>query len=162
MNEGVGSTTILTIIAVFIAFAAAYMAYNVNYTKAFRMKNKIIATYEKYDGKCGLACDYEIKSYATEIGYKPHKSTDCTTYTDLPSGTLEKRSKNDGAYCVYKIQAERTGDSSVYTDMKTEYYFRVLTRIDIQIPIVQNVLGLRILSVTGDTKTFEFEQPVVS
>ena len=43
MNEGIGSTTILVIIVVFIALVSGYMAYNVNYTKAFRMKNKIIS-----------------------------------------------------------------------------------------------------------------------
>ena len=159
MNEGVGSTTILTIIAVFIAIAAAYMAYNVNYTKAFRMKNKIISTYEKYEGKCESACESEINSYASEIGYKPHNiSSDCNSFSDLPSGTVEKAAKGGGTYCIYKIKVEKSPDTaSIHEDMKDEYYYRVLTRIDIQIPIVQNVLGLRILSITGDTKAFELD-----
>ena len=51
MNEGVGSTTIIVIIMVFITVVSAYMAYNVNYTKAFRMKNKVISMYEKENGQ---------------------------------------------------------------------------------------------------------------
>ena len=51
MRDSIGGTVILVIIMVFMVFAIAYLAYNVNYQKAFRMKNKIISIYEKYNGK---------------------------------------------------------------------------------------------------------------
>ena len=52
MRDGIGSTVMITIIIAFIVCASSYLAYNVNYTKAFRMKNKIISVYEDYNGVC--------------------------------------------------------------------------------------------------------------
>ena len=46
MRDGIGSVVMITIIIVFIVAASSYLAFNVNYTKAFRMKNKIISIYE--------------------------------------------------------------------------------------------------------------------
>lgn len=158
MNEGVGNTTILVIMMVFVTVVSAYMAYNVNYTKAFRLKNKIISTYNKYDGQCGSECNAEIANYAKDIGYSPHKSLNCDNTSIKPSGA---QTIPNTYYCGYKIDvkgANSAGDGSKYYDVEERYYYRILTRIDIQIPIVQNVLGLRILTVTGDTKVFTVEE----
>ena len=143
MSEGIGSTTILTIIVVFIALVSGYMAYNVNYTKAFRMKNKIIALYEENNGICGGACQDQIVTYANEIGYRPSGQLNCNE-TDVR-----------GLYCEYKIKVDKNkaGDD-VFVDTKDEYYYRILTRINIQIPIIQNIFGYGILNITGDTKSF--------
>ena len=43
----------------------------------------------------------------------------------------------------------------VVDEGKEMYYYRILTRIDINIPIIQNVMQLRVLNITGDTKLFE-------
>ena len=50
MRDAFGGAVNIYIIVVFIVFALGYMAFNVNYTKAFRMKDKIVALYEKYNG----------------------------------------------------------------------------------------------------------------
>jgi hypothetical protein len=42
MRDAMGGSVALVIIVVFIVIALGYMAFNVNYTKAFNMKNKII------------------------------------------------------------------------------------------------------------------------
>ena len=156
MNEGIGSTTILTIIVVFIAIVAGYMAYNVNYTKAFRMKNKIIALYEENNGICGTVCQNEIVSYAKEIGYNPAGALNCNDTDIKPIGiTSSSGSNKKGLYCEYKISVQKSKSSDhVFVDSSDEYYYRILTRINIQIPIIQNLLNLRVLNVTGDTKSF--------
>ena len=71
MNESLGGLVNIVIISVFIVIAMGYIAFNVNYTKAFRMKDKIITVYDKYDGNCDInsPCSDEIKEYAREIGY---------------------------------------------------------------------------------------------
>ena len=151
MNEGVGSTTIIVIIAVFIA------AYNVNYTKAFRMKNKIVSLYEEYDGDCNSECMDRIHEYANSIGYNPYGSLNCDSTDIKPLGLDGSPTEKSGLYCEYRIQVQKSNDGDVYPDNnhKEQYYYRILTRIDIQIPIVQNVFDLRILNITGDTKIFE-------
>ncbi len=167
MNEGVGSTTIIVIIIVFISFVSAYMAYNVNYTKAFRMKNKIIAVYEEYNGECDSNCHQEIKEYSKQIGYSS-SSIDCGASGFNPSRGSSSSSGQlftDPGYCEYYVVEDKNGCGDedtkvVYTDNNCVpgHYYRIVTRIDIRIPIIQNVLNLRFLDVTGDTKTFKADK----
>lgn len=154
MNEGVGSTSIIVIIMVFIAFVSAYMAYNVNYTKAFRMKNKIISLYEEYDGHCESECHNKIQEYAKQIGYSS-ATLNCEDSFFRPSGS-DSQTFLDSGYCEYRVIEEKSGYADVYEDNNSVpgYYYRILTRIDIRIPIVQNAMNLKALNVTGDTKTF--------
>ena len=151
MNEGIGSTTILVVIAVFIAIVSAYLAYNVNYTKAFRMKNKIVSLYEEYNGQCFNDCQAKIRDYARDIGYNPYRSLNCPTQ----EGTVSTQ-EITMFYCEYKMPVDKSKPSDdVFVDSGDQYYYRILTRIDIQIRIIQNVLKLRVLNVTGDTKAFD-------
>ena len=153
MNEGVGSAVTLTIIVAFIAVVSAYMAFNVNYTKAFRMKNKVVANYNKYGISCrdpSSECYKEIVTYANELGYKPRKvlcpSADTTTKF-YPS--------SNEYYCAVSHMKERSEGAVSNADY---YYFSITTTIDIDIPIVRNVFGLRLLTITGDTKTIAVEK----
>ena len=155
MNEGIGSTPIVVIIVVFIAFASAYMAYNVNYTKAFRMKNKIIALYNKYDGNCVSECREEIEDYKRSIGYSA-AGINCENNSFRP-GNAPSVQTGDVGYCVYKVDQSMSNNPNVVSDRSTQagYYYRVVTRINIRIPIVENVLGLGFLNVSGDTRMFK-------
>ena len=162
MNEGIGSSTIIVIIVVFIAIASAYMAYNVNYTKAFRVKNKIISLYEEYEGDCNGECQSEILKYAQSVGYNASDtvsdSSFCTDNVFVPRDPrVDIRPYTDPGYCIYRVPADSTDGSDIIDDCnhKGGYYYRVVTRIDIKIPIVQNFIGLRFLNVTGDTKVFK-------
>jgi len=149
MRDAMGGTVVITIIVFFIVVVSAYLAFNVNYTKAFRMKNKIISVYEEYRGDCdniGTNCATKIREYAKEIGYKPAELTCSNGY-----------SKRDNLYCVKPMQVVKDASSDVYKDdSKVAYYYKIETKIDINIPIVDNVLGIRVFRITGDTKIFEF------
>lgn len=155
MNEGVGSTSILVIMMVFLTVVSAYMAYNVNYTKAFRLKNKVIATYDKYNGECGSGSDCwdEIEEYADEIGYASHTNLGCEKSDILPANYSTYTARN--YFCEYKVDVnESSSGHGIQDEGEEHYYYHIVTRIDIQIPIVQNVLALRALTVTGDTKVY--------
>ena len=47
MRDAFGGVANLVIIVVFLTLVSGYLAFNVNYTKAFRVKNKIISLYAK-------------------------------------------------------------------------------------------------------------------
>lgn len=148
MNDGVGSAVTLTIIVAFIAVVSAYMAFNVNYTKAFRMKNKVVDNYNKYGIECrspSSECYKEIVNYAAELGYKPRKVL-CPKADD---STNFYPSSNE-YYCA--VGRKKLKDDDAVSD-SDHYYFTIVTTIDIDIPIVRNVFGLRLLTITGDTKT---------
>lgn len=154
MRDALGGAVNVFIIVVFIVFAFGYMAYNVNYTKAFRMKDKIISIYEKYTGNCNSNCQAEIKEYADSIGYR----TDSLGCSNSDPNKL---------YCVTPVRANKT-DANAIDDVNTRCYYHIVTRINISLPIIQNLMsmegnnpnsngkkGLSVFYVTGDTKTME-------
>lgn len=150
MNDGIGSAVTLTIIVAFIIVVSTYMAFNVNYTKAFRVKNKIVDNYNKYGITCrdpSSKCYKEIVAYAKELGYNP-RGVICPS-VDASSNYYPV--SND-YYCAISHKKESDPDS---VDDGEYYYFSITTTIDIDIPIVKNIFGLRFLTVTGDTKTIK-------
>lgn len=157
MKEGLGNVPILTIIIVFIAFVSGYLAYNVNYTKAFRMKNRIISLYEEYNGNCDGSCKTKILEYANEIGYSyvNLKESDCNDSRFIPYGAKSEdiQTLSSYGYCEYKVRSYKSS-ADVVDECEDRYYYRILTKIDIRLPIIENVMNLKVLNVTGDTKTF--------
>lgn len=150
MRDSMGGVIVLAIIIFFVVIVSGYMAFNVNYMKAFRVKNKIIAVYDDYNGKCdiGSECQAEINSYIASVGYHPH--LDSCPSLGKKSGTLV----ND-SYCVYELYTD-ISDDSLSKGIESGRYFRIYTVIDINIPVVRNVFGTnyRFLSITGDTKVY--------
>ena len=98
MRDAIGGSTTLVIIVVFIVIALGYMAFNINYTKAFRMKDKIVTLYDDYSGNClnSSKCQQEIKSYAKQIGYST--DTGRSSFMKCPSGYTAA----NGIYCYRK------------------------------------------------------------
>lgn len=142
MRDALGGTVTLVIIVAFLVIFLSYMAFNVNYTKAYRMKNKIIATYNDYDGHCNKECDGVIKAYASEIGYRPE-------VINCPSGYLYD---TEGFYCRKTVTIQAGVDVEKYTST----YYKIATRIDFDFPIIRNMLGnINYFWVKGDTKAFK-------
>lgn len=164
MRDAMGGSVVIVIIVFFIVAVSAYLAFNVNYTKAFRMKNKIISYYEEYKGDCynvGSTCHRKIKKYADEIGYDP---------ADLNCDSLGKCTGSRGRtkdcykeigrlYCVKKVEKNKLDDPTLYVHDDTggsSFYYKIVTKIDIKIPILNNVFGkLQVFQITGDTKVIE-------
>ncbi len=146
MREGIGSTVMIAIIAVFIAVVSGYLAFNVNYMKAFNMKNKIIDYFNKYEGECTNTsgdCYSDIEKYAKSIGYHP---------LDLNCGEYDHTT-----YYCYKSKDyyEKTKMSEI-DDTNRGVYYEIVTRVDINIPIVENVFkGVNVFFVKGNTKVFK-------
>lgn len=140
MRDALGGTVTISIIVIFIVFSLGYMAFNVNYTKAFRMKDKIVAMYEKYNGSCGTDCEQEILEYSQTIGYRPDQ-------LNCPDGSKPI----NGLYCRSSKQVGNL------TDMNARCYYHIITKINVEIPIFKNMLDIRAFNVVGDTKTLEVD-----
>ena len=154
MRDSIGGTVILVIIMVFMVFAIAYLAYNVNYQKAFIIKNKIISIYEKYNGNCNAStCVKEIEAYAKEIGYDTDNNFDCNKIkgSDFNGKFISGTKK---LFCVKGVKKAKK--SKVYNDTgKVSCYYQIVTKINIRVPVIENVIGTPALYVTGDTKVFD-------
>lgn len=141
MRDAFGGIVNIVIIVVFLALVSGYLAFNVNYTKAFRVKNKIISTFEEYEGNCeseSSACNTKIQNYMKELGYSaPNFNLSSEGYTCKYG------------YCYKEIEVT----SGEVSETKKRAYYKIVTQINIDIPIINKILpGLKIFQVSGDTK----------
>ena len=151
MRDAIGGTVTLFIISVFIVLALGYLAFNVNYTKAFRMKDKIITIYENNEGcvEKTSKCYEEINKYATKIGYKPDN-------INCPDNSYSGRPDNSAKlYCVKGVNT--IPQNTNVSDRKPKCYYRIVTKITISIPIIENLLDIDVFKVKGDTKAIELQ-----
>ena len=141
MRDAFGGVVNLAMIVIFLVLVTGYLAFNVNYTKAFRVKNYIITKFEQYEGNCGTntTCNDEIQSYMKTVGY--HQ----------PSDIKVDGFNCDAGYCFKEFEVKR--DSGSVKENNEQKYYRVVTQIIIDIPIVNKIMpNLKIFQIAGDTK----------
>lgn len=141
MRDAFGGVVNLAMIVVFLVLVCGYLAFNVNYTKAFRVKNYIITSLEQYEGNCasGTACSDKIQAYIKQVGYS------------APNFKIDDYICNYG-YCYKEFKVSNELDDSV-SESKNQVYYRVVTQINIDIPIVNKIMpGLKIFQISGNTK----------
>ncbi len=151
MQDAIGGLVNLVIIVVFLVIVSGYLAFNVNYTKAFKVKNKIISTFESYEGNCGstTACEKKIIEYMNQIGYA-HDDR------HTPSNLEKDDYSCSGGYCYKKVIVTDESGKDVIGEGYQKVYYKVATQITIDIPIINNIMSnLRVFQVSGDTKVIK-------
>ena len=145
MQDAFGGIVNIFLILIFLVIVEGILAFAVCYTKAFRMKNYVIATIEQYEGsgcfaKDGdTACKQRIRERASSIAYKP---------TELSChGTQESV---DGLFCA---DATGTDCAPVGGNSAQNRCYRIVTQVDINLPIVNKIMGLEFFQVSGDTRS---------
>lgn len=141
MRDAFGGIVNLAMIVVFLVLVSGYLAFNVNYTKAFRVKNYVITSFEQYEGNCqaNSACAKKISEYIKSIGYNA-PDLKVSDYTCVSEG-----------YCYHQFDA--TDETGVYSEGNKKIYFRIVTQINIDIPIINKILpSMKIFQVSGATK----------
>ena len=126
MRDAFGGIVNLTIIVVFLVIVSGYLAYNVNYTKAFKVKNKII-------------------SYNTDGSFM---QLNAKSIGDGTTCTWTCNSKLNFCYAQYLVakNTDVTGGKG-----KSKVYYKVATRINMNIPIIDRIVP-SFFTVSGDTK----------
>lgn len=150
MREAIGTSYVVNfIITFFILFILVFLA-TLSYTKAFKVKNKIVDIIEEYEGdvvdtssqlKSGPKGD--INSKLGQIGYRVSDKKTCKNrYEGNAFDNVKEISKNGTSnyhYCIYQVD---TGKGK---------YYGVVTYIYFDIPIVGSTVEI---PVYGETKTF--------
>ena len=140
MKAAIGSSLVLSIIVTFISIVLLILISSIVYTKAFRIKNRLIDVIEKSEGYTTEA-ETEITQVLREIGYKvnPYQNnTNCDRYGD--STTLENPT-SPYHYCVFKIPSDPD---------KGGHYYKVVTFAYLDLPLVNLIQ----VPVYGETKIF--------
>ena len=152
MRDSLGGSVVIVIIVVFIVIVMGYLAFNVNYTKAFRMKNKIISVYKEYNGDCDSSCEKDIEDYAQKIGYKPSNNIVCPSFS-----TSHATEESNTLYCSWRVVVNTATTTDGHVDSNEKFYYHIVTKINIEIPIISNIFNLQVFNITGDTSVFEKE-----
>lgn len=153
MSDALGGVVNIGMVIFFITIIALYMAFNVNYQKAFNVKNEIVSLYEEYQGECNVTngCKGKIMDYENKLGY----SADTNVINGNVGG---KTCFREYGYCA-KVYEGKKG-STVYNNesknSKYSYcYYDIMTFVHIDIPFINYFLNLRLFQITGQTKTMK-------
>lgn len=139
MKAATGNALLMNIIIVFLVVVLGVLVTSITYTKAFRVKNRIVEVIENYDGDFDNHVD-QIKSDITtslsNVGYRLKGNSVCKTLKD---GTTVDEEGNDYYYCVYRYDTGRG------------HYYKVVTYMYLDLPVINQVLNI---PVYGETKVF--------
>lgn len=152
MKESISNSYIVMLVLVFITLVSFVFLSSINYSRAFKIKNKIVDIIERYKNGYEFSnrakINEEIEQLLKETGYKLNfKSRTCPTY----NGKSAINSTKNYYYCIYETDAKN--DSSM-ADKNTGKYYYVKTFITLHIPIINSELDF---SVNGETKIFNYE-----
>lgn len=140
MRESISNAVLLNIIIVFIIVILILLSTSLSYSKAFKVKNRIVNLIEKYEGfESGGISQQEIDKELAKIGYRinPNAMNDC--HIKQVGGAYTSKVMNpvsDYSYCVVK-----------YGTPKGPYY-SVTTYIYFDIPFI----GTLKFPLTGETR----------
>lgn len=141
MKDAFGGILNIVLVAIFLVIISGILGLVVNYTKAFRMKNTVISTIEQYEGAAGCfgnssatGCQERIEERAKSFGYHPSELNCPNDYT-----------KSYDLFCYKRVES----------DSKKNYVYTIITQVDIDIPIINKIMGLSIFQVHGDTRAIK-------
>lgn len=156
MKESISTSLILTLVIIFLFIFVILFAGSTSYTRAFKVKNRIISIIEKYESEI-LTSGFNNEKVLNEIdlalsdaGYRVQKNVDTSC-----SNALNKRfantfftykvvntGKNTYKYCIAEFYDENSA-------MHGRYY-AVITYMYFEIPLINQTLEF---PVYGETKT---------
>ena len=141
MRASIGGIVNLFMIAVFIVIISSFLLFNVSYAKSYRVKNKIIETYEQYEGNCkskNSSCYKAIKDYEDRLGYNLK-----TKISETADG--QEYCVDELGYCALEIRDLNNAPNA--------YTYRIRTEISVRFPLIENIMGIGKFKTVGVTKT---------
>lgn len=146
MKEAIGNSFILYAIITFLVVFMLVFAGTTAYTKAFKVKNKLIDTIEYYDGeiesnnKLNNNVQKDMTQKLGSIGYRQDREkSECTTDGRYNDGKAIMKANDSYRYCIYRY------------DSKRGKHYAVVVYAYLEIPLIGAKLDL---PVYGETKTF--------
>ena len=147
MRDAISGAMTLQIIVIFMIIINCYLAFSVNYTKAFRVKNEIRSIVEKNEGMTCSAIS-QINDLMLKSNYKMN-----TQFENWCSNNGYTVARLDaGSFCYKYNKVDVTGTSNDLSTYKGAYY-TIATFVNVDIPLVNNLLPFagNLFLVKGET-----------
>lgn len=149
MRDAIGQVFALQVILAFVLLINGYMAYSVNYTRAFRVKNQIVNIIEQYEGPTDEAMA-KIGSYVDGMTYRVPQTLINSFRNRYASNNGDGEVSCQDGWCYIAHDVKTTGGDGELNGT----YYSVVTFVNIDIPVINNLIGLGdFLSVSGETRT---------
>lgn len=140
MRESIGGSFLLYVVIFFIGVIILFFASIMSYSKAYRVKNRIINIVE--NSNCNESeqsiiskIDYDL----SEIGYTFTSVGNCSFNNECTNFNTISNTGGNFNYCICKLDAPNGG-----------YYFEVMTFTEFEFPIIKDVIRS---NVHGESKT---------
>lgn len=147
MRDAISGAMTLQIIVIFMIIINCYLAFSVNYTKAFRVKNEIRSIIEKNEG---LTCSAvaQINDLMLKNNYKMNSNFE--KWCEKNEYTVARL--DAGSFCYKYQKVDITGTSNDNSLYKGAYY-TVATFVNVDLPLVNNLLPFagNLFLVKGET-----------
>jgi len=149
MKEATGGIFSLEFIIVFLLILNGYMAFNVNYTKAFRVKNEIRSIIQKNEGLTDSAME-QIEEYMDKVNYTQSKGfNDYCQNRGMYTCTINGRS-----FCMDVTTSDKYGTRETASGTENiAAYYTITTFVDINIPVINKFFDRLggLFAVSGET-----------
>lgn len=157
MKEAIANAGVFNLVIIFVIILIAFFIGSLSYSKAFKVKNKIIEEIEKdqaYTTGVDNSTEDRVEEWIGNIGYRVN--TGNSRNTDLCGSTVSGNGGTDGVlvnsdgdyqYCVYEFDTCTNGSDKA----KCGKYYRVTAYMYFDIPIIS---GLLRIPVSGETMIF--------
>lgn len=156
MKEAIANAGVFNLVIIFVIVLLAFFIGSLSYSKAFKVKNKIIEEIEKDQGYTigtNDSTESRVEDWIANIGYRVNtgnsrNTANCPTVT-VNGGEQGKLVNTDGdyQYCVYEFDTCTARSDKA----KCGKYYRVTAYMYFDIPIIS---GLLKLPVSGETMIF--------
>jgi len=148
VRDAISGAMTLQIIVIFMIIINCYLAFSVNYTKAFRVKNEIRSIIEKNEGLTTAAVE-QIDELMLKNKYKIND--EFIKWCSNNGYNVETRLKN-GKFCYKYHKVDVSGTSNDLNTYKGTYY-TVATFVNIDLPLINNFLPMagNVFLVKGET-----------
>ena len=164
MNESIGSALLFNLVLVFVIVLSGLFIGSLAYTKAFKVKNKIIEEIEKngeyssnpekaYDDAEGEIISWLNSKSDSGFGIGYRKNTNAGSRVSCPKykDTTAINTISDYEYCIYMINTCVDSDNRNLKKDKCGLYYHVTTFMYVDFPIVDQFS----IPVNGETMTFK-------
>lgn len=149
MKDAIGGSLLLSLVVVFTSVVILLFAGIITYSKAYKVKNKIIEVIERYDGeimdksntsKINAVVLDEINTELNKVGYKISGApTNSKCSRDSSRGACTNLNTSSYNYCICSQSGATTDGQS----------FEVITYVHFEFPVVGDLLTF---PVKGETK----------
>lgn len=141
MKEAIANAGVFNLIIVFVTILLLLFIGSLSYTKAYKVKDRIVREIEKNKGYDD-SVQADLEDWLSDVGYRYSGSAFSCPSTDNSGGKMVPiTSVYD--YCIYEHDV--SGSSGV-----TGHYYSVVSYMYIELPIIRDVFRV---PVRGETNT---------